>query len=296
MQRACFSPPRFLIHNGSLCETNSVGISVFDGVVRHGQGVFETLASYRGVPFIKELHFARLRNGAEVLDLPCPSNDVLSAAMAEVLSANELSSLELARIRITLTNPPYCHDSGGESGAESWFVEATAAGDRPSTVRAITVPYVRNDQGALAGLKTVNYGENHVALKHAGVAGAEEAFFGNTRGELCEVIWSNVFVHIGGTYLTPPLTSGCLPGVTRSLVLELFKSLGVPCGEASLPMSALSGIQSAFLTSTLREIQPVSFLNGRELLTPPFLDELKSAFRAKVEETLTCIRDIDFGD
>ena len=84
----------------------------------------------------------------------------------------------------------------------------------------VTVPWVRNERAATAGLKTTSYAENVIALAHAKERGALEAVFGNTRGELCEATGSNVFVVVDGVLRTPPLDSGCLAGITRELLLE----------------------------------------------------------------------------
>ena len=89
----------------------------------------------------------------------------------------------------------------------------------PSTVLA-TVPWVRNERSAVAGVKTTSYAENVVALAHAHARGASEALFLNTQGRVCEGTGSNVFAVVDGAILTPPLSSGCLAGVTRDLVIE----------------------------------------------------------------------------
>lgn len=147
----------------------------------------------------------------------------------------------------------------------------------------MTVPFVRNERSALAGLKTINYGENVIAQRLAREAGADEALFGNTLDCLCEGTWSNIFVYHEGGFLTPPLDSGCLPGVTRALVLELCRGLGITVREAVLSMDRLAEIEAAFLTSSLREIQVISFLNGRPLSDPPGVAAIRDAYRKRVE-------------
>ena len=90
----------------------------------------------------------------------------------------------------------------------------------PAVTEVVVVPWPRNEHGALVGLKTVSYGENVVALAFAADRGAGEALFGNLAGNLCEGTGTNVFVGLAGRLVTPPLSSGCLPGVTRDLLLE----------------------------------------------------------------------------
>lgn len=273
--------PRLLIHNGALCQAAEARVAISDGALRWGQAVFETLAAYRGTPFLIEAHLGRLRHAAATLDLHCPSDQLLVEAMETVLRANGLDFADRARLRITLTSPE--RDQSGPLPLASWLVEASPLPLHPERAAVITIPYARNERSALAGLKTINYGENVIALKLAREAGADEALFGNTRDQLCEGTWSNIFVYHEGKYLTPPLSSGCLPGVTRALVIELFHVSQITVCEADLPMDRLADIEGAFLTSSLREIQPVSSLNGRALGDPPGLGLIRDAFRRHVE-------------
>jgi branched-chain amino acid aminotransferase len=147
----------------------------------------------------------------------------------------------------------------------------------------VTGPFFRNERSPLAGLKTVNYGDNAVAQRRARAAGADEALFANTRGELCEGTWSNVFVLVDGQWSTPPLSSGCLPGITRGVVLELFAELGLPVTESTRSIEGLDRVESAFLTSSLREIQPIAVMDGRELRPSMAVEDLRAAFRGRVE-------------
>ena len=125
-------------------------------------------------------------------------------------------------------------------------------------------PWPRNDRGALVGLKTVSYAENVVALQWARKRGAEEAVFANLAGRLCEGTGTNVFVATGGRMVTPPLSAGCLAGVTRQLLLEL----GV-AEEEELPLTALAEADEAFLTSSTRDVQPIGSVDGTPLSATP---------------------------
>lgn len=277
MQNESATQASFLVHNGILCDATAARPAMTDGALIRGQGAFETLAAYRGKPFLVSAHLDRLRHTAEVLDLICPPDADLIEAMKTVLRVNGLAAIAKVRIRITLTSPPQ---------GESWFVEASLPPEHKEDARVITIPYVRNERGALTGLKTINYGENVVALKLARASGADEVLFGNTRDELCEGAWANVFVCLSGRIITPPLSSGCLPGVTRAAVIDLSRDLGFGVAERAIPMAELPMIDGAFFTSSLREIQWISRLNGRDLAEPPPLATLKPAFRALVAHHL----------
>jgi branched-chain amino acid aminotransferase len=129
----------------------------------------------------------------------------------------------------------------------------------------VAVPWVRNERAATAGLKTTSYADNVVALLYAHERGAGEAVFGNSRDRLCEGTGSNVFVVLDGELLTPPLSSGCLAGITRELVLEWLPE----ATEEDLPMSALGEADEAFLTSSTRDVQPIRAVDGRALPAAP---------------------------
>ena len=131
------------------------------------------------------------------------------------------------------------------------------------------MPWPRNERGATAGLKTISYAENVRALAYAHDHGASEAIFLNTRAELCEATGSNVFVVADGTVRTPPGTAGCLLGVTRALVLELGPELGLAIVEATLAPDALAHADEAFLTSSTREVQAISHVDGVSLPIAP---------------------------
>src|SRR6185295_3571266 len=181
-----------------------------------------------------------------------PDRTMLRDAADAVLAANRLQE---ARLRITVTGGPA--PLGSERGGHAPTVIAAAeAREWPASERVVTVPWPRNERGATAGLKTISYAENVRALAYAHERGASEAMFGNTRDDLCEATGSNVFVVRDGVAVTPPGSSGCLLGVTRALVLELAREVGIEIRETATPIGALHDADEAFLTSTTREVQP----------------------------------------
>jgi branched-chain amino acid aminotransferase len=134
----------------------------------------------------------------------------------------------------------------------------------PTTTTLVTVPWPRNEHSAVAGLKTTSYAENVVALAWAHERGASEALLLNTARQVCEGTGSNVFaVLAGGRVVTPPLTSGCLAGVTRELVLEW-------CGgeEVDLTPEALAAADEVFVTSSTRDVHPVDRVDAMEYPAP----------------------------
>jgi len=248
--------------NGALLADAEARVSVFDHGLTVGDGVFETVKVVAGAPFALTRHLARLRRSALGLGLPEPDLDRLRAGVTHLLAASGQPAR--ARLRITVT--------GGESPlgsarGDSGLTVMAALGDWPVTGAlsdVVTVPWPRNEHGALAGLKTTSYAENVLALGYARARGGSEAIFANTAGNLCEGTGTNVFVVSGGRLLTPPLSSGCLAGVTRGLVLEWAGAV-----EADLPAGALGAAGEAFLTSTTRDVQPIRAVNGAPLTAAP---------------------------
>jgi branched-chain amino acid aminotransferase len=264
--------------NGVLLEADAARISPFDHGLLVGDGVFETVRVYDGQPFAWRRHLDRLAYSAAGLGLTTPDRDELRAAADSVLRANKLSD---ARLRITITGGLAPLGSERDESPPTVIVAATDVRPHPPTVDVIVVPWVRNERGAIAGLKTISYAENVRALAFAHEHGAGEAVFANTRGELCEATGSNVFLVRDKVVVTPPPESGCLLGVTRALVLELCGELGIACAELTLPIVALAQADEAFLTSTVREVQPITAVDGHALAHAPgdITRQLADAFR-----------------
>jgi branched-chain amino acid aminotransferase len=243
--------------NGRLSVEEEARVSPFDHALLTGDGVFETLKVEGGVPFAVRRHLDRLVRSAAGLALETPSADTVRAALAEVVEANAVTE---GVIRITLTGGPAPLGSDRGSAGPTLIVACGPPRGWGDAAAVAVAPWPRNERSALAGLKTVSYAENVIALRWARERGAEEAVFGNLAGRLCEGTGTNVFVGVGGRLLTPPLDSGCLAGVTRDLLLEL----GV-ADEHELPLSALADADEAFLTSSTRDVQAVSTVDGTPL-------------------------------
>ena len=271
--------------NGVLLESDAVRISPFDHGLLVGDGVFETIRVYDGRPFAWRRHLDRLAHSAVGLGLTVPDRADLRAAADAVLRANQLGE---ARLRITITGGLAPLGSERGESPPTVIVAATDVRAHPATADVVVVPWVRNERSAVAGLKTISYAENVRALAYAHERGAGEAVFANTRGELCEATGSNVFLVRDHGIVTPPEESGCLLGVTRALVLELCSDLGIDCAEQTLPVVALMQADEAFLTSTVREVQPVTAVDGRALTRAPgaITRQLAAAFTDLVARDL----------
>ena len=249
--------------NGELLPDDDARVSVFDHGLVVGDGVFETIKVAAGVPFAMTRHLQRLRKSALGLGLPEPDLEAIRVGAMEVAAA--AGPPPLARMRITFTAGRAPLGSERTAGSPATAIVAMAAQPFPAAaVDVVTVPWPRNERGALSGLKTTSYGENVRALAYANERGGSEAIFANTIGQLCEGTGTNIFVVKGGRLLTPPLASGCLAGVTRALVIEWAGA-----EEQDLPFDALAEADEAFLSGTTRDVQPIRNVNGNPLPATP---------------------------
>ena len=260
--------------DGVLVDEADARVSPFDHGLLTGDGIFETLRITRGQPFAIRRHLERLARSAAGMRLPCPPADAVRAAVEEVVGANDLAE---GRLRVTVTGGPSTLGSDRAAVDPTVIVACGALPAWPPAAEVALSPWLRNERSPLAGVKSTSYGENVVALAHARERGAGEAIFANLAGHLCEGTGTNVFVGIGGRLLTPRLSSGCLAGVTRELVLELVEVV-----EDDLPLAALASADEAFITSSTRDIQPICAVDGRPLprCPGPLTTAASTAFRA----------------
>lgn len=252
--------------NGELTPLEDAAVSPLDHGLIVGDGVFETLRVYQGIPFAWTRHLARLHTSATGLGLVAPEAEELRIAADAVLAANELRE---ARLRITVTGGIAPPGSRRAPVPPTVIVVAFELEPTQSEANVMTVPWTRNEGGALAGLKTISYAENVRALAYVEERGAQEAMFANTQGNLCEATGSNVFLVLGTQCLTPPLSAGCLNGVTRQLLLEVGSELGISIAHYDVPVDALRNADEAFLASTVREVQPIATVDGVALPISP---------------------------
>ena len=251
---------RAWVNGKVLDDPTGPAVAVSDHGLTVGDGVFEAIKAIGGRPFALQRHLERLVASAEGLGLPAPDLEDVRRGVAAVL---EGTAEPLSRIRITYTAGPAPLGSGRSDGEPTLIVVAAPLEPAAESSRVATVPWPRNERGALAGLKTTSYGENVVMLAHAHQRGAAEAVMANLAGHLCEGTGSNVFYVVDGELRTPSLASGCLAGVTRALVLEWYGGT-----EVDEPIEVISEASEVFLASTTRDVQPVSHWDDLELPVP----------------------------
>ncbi len=266
--------------NGQWLDSLDFPSSPMDRGTLHGLGLFETLLAIDGAPVFAGRHLARLQQACDRLGWPLSLPDFHVTA-AELLARNDLTAGR-ARIRLAVTaGSGPVHDLTPGSDRLVWMT-ALPVGDSSDSLTAILSPWPRNERSPLAGLKCSSYAENVIALDHARRQGFDEMIFPNTAGHLCEAATANLFVVIGGALLTPPLASGCLPGITREVVIELAKDLGMPCEERDVLPGELQRAEEVFLTSSIRGVARLSRFEDHAYAEGRTTRVLRQAFQKAV--------------
>jgi branched-chain amino acid aminotransferase len=286
--------------NGQIVDQEHAVISVLDHGFLYGEGVYETMRTYRGQPFLFDRHLKRLRRSAGMMALPVPVSDaLLEGRCRDTMQAARLpdpSGTE-AYIRILVTRGvgDMSYDPAACPSPSIVVIVKPHVPPPPEVyargVRVALVPVIRNHPGTVNPLiKSNNLLNNALAMQEAFRRGAFEGVMRNYRGELAECTQSNLFVVSGGAVLTPPLDAGLLPGITRELVFELGSSAGMPrisVREAVLHDDDLYDADEAFLTSSTREIVPIVAVDDRAVGTGipgPVTRALIERFRAHCHE------------
>jgi branched-chain amino acid aminotransferase len=271
--------------DGLLVAPEQARISVFDRGFLYGDSVYEVIRTYGGRPFEEEAHLARLRHSAERIGL-VPKWDAARTAreIERTLEASRGGDRPdpLAApwnpgeryLRVVMTR------GAGEIGLDpalavdpvALVVAQPISGPPASAYRegvAAAIVGVRRaaPDAVDPSAKTGAHLPNVLALREARGAGAHEALLLDGQGFVTEGSTSNVFAVMGGRLRTPPLAAGILEGVTRGVVLRLARQAGVTAEEVPLRPEDLEGADELFITSTVREIVPVTRLGGRPVGT-----------------------------
>jgi branched-subunit amino acid aminotransferase/4-amino-4-deoxychorismate lyase len=266
--------------NGIWLEALDFTTSPTDRGLMHGLGLFETILAVNGRPIFADLHVERLLTSCGRLGWK-PAFPDLPQIMAELIQVNELTTGR-ARIRLAISGGSgMVHDLALGADHVIWMT-AVPAMEPPLAASANLSPWVRNERSALAGLKCAAYAENLVALQHAARLGFEETVFLNTAGHLCEAATSNLFLVKNGVVLTPSTASGCLPGITRAVVIALAAENAIPCEERDLTRDDLSSADELFLTSSIRGVMGVSRFDDRTFPPGPVTRVLREAWTTAI--------------
>ncbi|WP_129114901.1 aminotransferase class IV [Halegenticoccus tardaugens] len=277
--------------DGELVPAAEATVSVRDRGFLYGDAAFETIRVYGSTPFEWDAHVDRLRATCDLLAIDHRLSDAdLRSRVEETLDANDLADAYV-RLSVTrgvqpgkLTPDPDVDPTvvvivselprGGREGRPVWDAPATL-----QTVKTRRVP----DRSIPARAKTHNYLNGVLARLELGVSDADEALLLNADGRITEGATSNVFFVADDALRTPNLDSPVLPGITRSVVLDLAREEGIPVEEGSYAPGDLRRADEAFLTNTTWELRPVARVDGIAVGDGPVTALLSRLFDERVE-------------
>lgn len=241
--------PRVWIDGTLYADAAEATVPADDHGLVAGDGVFETLKIEPWGAFAIGRHVRRLENSAKVLGLPTPDEAAVREGIAAVLAGRDF---EFGRLRITWTGGIGPLSSNAAYGPPRLVVAAGPAARTSEPGRIVTVPWTRNPDDPLSGIKTTSYAGNVRALAYAHDHGAGEALYCNTRGQVCEASGSNIFLVFGDRVITPTLAAGPLAGITRACVIEQSGAV-----EEDIDLAAAQRADEVFLTGSLRDVHPI---------------------------------------
>ena len=255
--------------NGELMERADAKISVDDRSFLMGDGVFETMRAYGGVIFKLDAHMLRLQKGLQQTFIRCPFEiDEIADAAKAVVAENGLQS---ARIRLTFSRGvPEGHatiaDFGKAYRSNILITAMPVSVDEKIYEKGWRLKTIALPLGGtpIADVKFTSYGPHVLARGLAMQAGYDEALIVNSKGHACEGAMSNLFWVRDDILHTPPLSEGCLAGVTRDTVIEVAKQLGIPVNEKRCKLKRLYSSSEIFMTASVLEVMPVCAVNQIE--------------------------------
>ncbi len=273
-----------IIHNGRLGPLETC-LSPGQAGLLTGWGVFSTLRIYAGLPFAYEMHWERMSQDARRLRLRLEfAPDEIRQDLLRLIDANNARE---AAARIYFVR----NRSGlwsAQTGRDTDYLLFTAdLQPWPAAARLTVTPQARHSASPLAGVKMLSWVQNVATLEEAQARGFDETVLLNERGEVAECTAANIFAVAGGKLLTPPLDSGCLPGVTRRVLLEVAPRLAIETHEQALRVDDLLAADEVFISSTTRELIPVREVDGSALAGGgPVTARLQAAFQDYVRQYL----------
>ena len=280
--------------DGELVPIAQAKVSVLDHGFTVADGVFETLLVNNGQVFALDRHLKRLAKSAEGLGIGAPDFSKITDGVRQVLKTNP--RIDFGRIRITLTSGSGPLGSDRTSADPTLVIALSEQAIWPKSTSVLLVPWTRNENSPLAGLKTTSYAENVYALAAAKSHGFSEAIYCDSSGRLCEGTGSNIFLVKDDQIFTPAEASGLLPGITRDLVIEWADKAGFDMVERDVDPLELWDAEEMFITSSTRDVHPVTqvarldlsgkVVEKRDLVPGMMTEKLGNLFLAQRAENL----------
>lgn len=258
----------FVFHNDRVLPVETVRLSPGQAGLLNGWGLFTTIRIHDGIPFAFERHWSRLERDAERTRCPFPFvAETVRDQLAMLLQANTVRE-GAARIYAIYNQVGFWRSAENFPRVDLLLCSADLPSYREPSRLGLR-EFGRYAASPLAGVKVLSWLDNVWNYYEAQQAGFDEVVLLNERGEVAECTAANIFCVRGGRVTTPPLNSGCLSGITRSVLLEIGASVGVEVKEAVLRPDDLYAADEVFISSTNRSMLGVSEINGHQIATAP---------------------------
>jgi len=253
---------RFVLHNQELREASELTLAPGQVGLLAGWGVFTTLRIADGVPFAFERHWARITRDAALFHVEIPHDpELVRRGLLDLIEANQAHNCTLRLVIVRNSGGMW---AGPSNGRESDVIALTA--DSRQWGSGVKLAYQVNGRHAacpFAGTKITSWAMNLTWAETAQRRGFDEVILLNERGEVAECTSANIFAAVGNQVWTPPLSSGCLPGITREVVLGEVHVPGMEISEKVLMPADLEAADEVFITSTTRDLLPVRQIEDR---------------------------------
>ena len=258
----------FVFHNDRVLPVESVRLSPGQAGLLNGWGLFTTIRIHDGIPFAFERHWSRLERDAERTHCPFPFvAEAVRGQLALLLEANTVRE-GAARIYAIYNQVGFWRSNENFPRVDLLLCSADLPSYREPSRLGLR-EFGRYASSPLAGVKVLSWLDNVWNYYEAQQAGFDEVVLLNERGEVAECTAANIFCVQGGRVATPPLSSGCLSGITRSVLLEIGASVGVEVKEAVLRPEDLYAADEVFISSTNRSMLGVTEINGHHIASAP---------------------------
>ena len=265
---------RFVFHNDRLLPVGEVRLSPGQAGLLNGWGLFTTVRIYEGIPFAFERHWKRLQRDAERTHCPFPfEENVVRGQLGEVLRANQVRE-GAARIYMIYNQVGFWRSDEDFPRVDLLVCSADLPSYREPARLGLREDG-RNAASPLAGVKVTSWLDNVWNYYEAQQAGFDEVVLLNEHGEVAECTAANIFCVKGGRVATPPVSAGCLQGITRSVLLEIGAGAGAPVEERVLRPEDLYAADEVFISSTNRSMLGVSEVKGHKIAAAPGAITLK---------------------
>ncbi len=268
---------KLIYHNDRILPLREARLSPGQVGLLTGWGVFTTLRIYRGLPFAFERHWARMARDAQRLGVPIPySQEQVRRAVIETVAANNHPE-STARLSFVKNRGGLWSDAADRPESDLLiFTRELVAW--PATQRLMLETSGIFAAGHYAGTKMLSWVPHAAVLEAAHAQGFDDALLVNEKGVLAECTSANVFLVRAGVIYTPPLSSGCLPGITREVLFEILPKAGMDLRESDLRTEDLTTAEEVFISSTTREVAPIS------AISPQWNYPAPGPFTTRVEE------------